>query len=246
MIYTILKITYTKLPPKIIKYRDYKKFSETNFLTDLSNALSSIIPENYNEFEGLVEEILDKYAPYKKAIVRGNNKQHVSKEMRKEIMHRTKLKKIANKTRNEEDIRKYKRQRNKIVKLNKVAKKRFFRSLDPASIGSDKHFWKTFKPLFSNKSPNTQEKIILVENGSRIICDKQIAECFNEHFVNIITTLPIELPVIPLSYVPLKDPVLNAIKKYDKHPSVVLIKNKVGNDEAFEFSPVSPNDVWND
>ena len=52
MIYTILKITYTKLPLKIIKYRDYKKFSETDFLTNFSSALSSKIPENYNEFEG--------------------------------------------------------------------------------------------------------------------------------------------------------------------------------------------------
>ena len=60
-----------------------------------------------------------------------------------------------------------------------------------------------------------------------------------------ITTLPIELSVIPLSYVPLKDPVLNAIKKYDNHPSVVLIRNNVVNDKAFEFYSVSPDDVWN-
>ena len=79
-------------------------------------------PENYNEFEGLVEKLLDKHAPYKKATIRGNNKPHVSKEMRKEIMCRTRFKKIANKTHNEEDIRRYKRQRNKIVKLNKVAR----------------------------------------------------------------------------------------------------------------------------
>ena len=134
-------------------------------------------------FEGQVGKLLDKHAPYKKATIRGNNKAHVSNEMRKEIMCRTRYKNIANKTRNEEDIRRYKRQTNKIVKLNKVAKKRYFQSLDPATIGSDKRFWKTFKPLFSNKPSNIQEKIILVENGSRITCDKQIAECFNEYFV---------------------------------------------------------------
>ena len=161
-------------------------------------------------------------------------------------MCRTRYKNIANKTRNEEDIRRYKRQRNKIVKLNKVAKKRYFRSLDPATIGSDKRFWKTFKPLFSNKPSNIQEKIILVENGSRITCDKQIAECFNEYFVNITSTLPIEAYVTPPSYVPLQDPVLNAINKYDNHPSVVSIRNNVANDESFEFHPVNPTDVWNE
>ena len=118
--------------------------------------------------------------------------------------------------------------------------------MDPATVDSDKRFWKTFEPLFSNKPSNIQEKIILVENGSRIICDKQIAECFNEYFVNITSTLPVEAPVTPPSYVPLQDPVLNAIKKYDNHPSVVLIRNNIANNESFEFHPVSPNDVWNE
>ena len=60
---------------------------------------------------------------------------------------------------------------------------------------------------------------MLVENGSRIICDKQIVECFNEYFVNSTSTLPIEAPVTPPSYVPLQNPVLNAIKKYSNYPS---------------------------
>ena len=150
------------------------------------------------------------------------------------------------KKKDEEDIRSYKRQRNKIVKNNKVAKKRYFQSLDPATIGSDKRFWETFKPLLSNKPSNIQEKIILVENGSRITCDKQIAECFNEYFVNITSTLPIEACVTPPSYVPLQDPVLKAINKYDNNPSVVSIRSNVANDESFEYHPVNPNDVWNE
>ena len=92
-----------------------------------------MIPGNYNEFEGPVGTSLDKHAPYKKATIRGSNKPHVSKEMRGEVMCKTRFKKIANKT-NEEDTCRYKRQRNKIVKLNKVAMKRYFRSLDPATI----------------------------------------------------------------------------------------------------------------
>ena len=96
IIYTILKTTYTKLPPKIIQYKDCNKFSKANFLMDLSNALCPMIPENYNEFEGQVGKLLDKHAPYKKATIRGKDKPHVSKEMRKEIMCRTRFKNIAN------------------------------------------------------------------------------------------------------------------------------------------------------
>ena len=44
----------------------------------------------------------------------------------------------------------------------------------------------------------------------------------------------------------MQDSVLNAIKKYDNHPSVVLIRNIVVNKESLGFHPVSPNDVWNE
>ena len=49
----------------------------------------------------------------------------------------------------------------------------------------------------------------------------------------------------PPSYVPLQDPVLNAIKKYENHPTVALIRNNV-DDDPFEFHPVSPNYCWNE
>ena len=39
LIYTVLKSTFVKLPPKEVKYRCYKRFSEINFLQDLSENL---------------------------------------------------------------------------------------------------------------------------------------------------------------------------------------------------------------
>ena len=39
---------------------------------------------------------------------------------------------------------------------------------------------------------------------------------------------------------------MNAIRKYDNHLNVVLVRNNVANDETFEFYPVSPNDAWNE
>ena len=43
----------------------------------------------------------------------------------KEIMHRSRLKNIANKSGKEEEIWRYKQQRNKVVKMNKLAKMKF-------------------------------------------------------------------------------------------------------------------------
>ena len=156
MIYTVLKTKYNKIPPITIKYRSYKKFSEHEFLGDVAAALAAINPETYDEFDDVIKQALDKHAPIKTAIHRGNNKPHINKEMRKAIMKRTRLENIANKTKNQDDFQKYKAQRNLVVKMNRREKRQFYDSLDPTVIGKDKHFWKTFKP--SSQSSQTPKK----------------------------------------------------------------------------------------
>ena len=243
MIYTILKTKFNKVPPKIIEYRDYSKLSEKNFLTDFSNVVNREIPADYNNFEFLIQRVLEQHAPTKNATIRGNNKQHFSKELRKEIMHRSRLKHIANKSGKKEDICRYKQQRNKVVKMNKLAKTEFYRSLDVSNLTNDKRFWKAVKPLFSNKSGSVSQKVTLVENESILSCERQIAECFNHYFINITDSLPIE--TIP-SYVPLRDPIIDAHRKYENHPNVVLIKNKIQCSRPFEFQPISCVDIANE
>ena len=94
-IYTILKSTYTKVPPKNIRFRQYKKFSEEQFQKDLINNIRHYSSSKYSGLERIIVTTLDQHAPIKTKIVRGNNKQHINREMRKEIKLRSKLKKIA-------------------------------------------------------------------------------------------------------------------------------------------------------
>ena len=70
MIYTILKTTVNRGPPMAITYRDYCKFSETSFLTDLSNAMSRKFPTMYHNFQCLIEYVLEEHAPTKKATIK--------------------------------------------------------------------------------------------------------------------------------------------------------------------------------
>ena len=86
MIYTMLKTEFNKVPPKVATYLDYSKVPEVSFLIDLSNTISDNFPANYHIFESLTAHVLEK-----KAIIRESNKRHVSKELRKEIMHRSRL-----------------------------------------------------------------------------------------------------------------------------------------------------------
>ena len=126
------------LLPKVVKYRNYKHFSDQNFRADLATDLCTTRPKTYDEFEEIVRAKLDKHAPLKTAIFRGNNKPHMSKELKKAIMVRTRLKNKSNQTRTEEDFRKYRQQRNLLVRLNRAAKRKFFSQLDPKEVGKDK------------------------------------------------------------------------------------------------------------
>ena len=87
-------------------------------------------------------------------------------------MIRTRLKNKENKTKAEEDEKKYRKQRNLVVKL-KRAKRAYYNSLDPLKVGKEGAFWKTFRPLLSDNEAS--RKIILVENGEILSDDKRIS-----------------------------------------------------------------------
>ena len=76
MAVTVMRTTFQKLGPKIIHYRDYRKYNNYSLRQDL---LSTLVMENINLSNGLQKFIdiwmksLDKFAPRKKKYSRGNN-----------------------------------------------------------------------------------------------------------------------------------------------------------------------------
>ena len=69
-------------------------------------------------FENNFVLVLDKHAPKKTKILRGN----FNNNLRKQVMIRSYLKNKANKSKSPIDIVKFKRQRNLVTNLNKQAK----------------------------------------------------------------------------------------------------------------------------
>ena len=72
-------------------------------------------PKVYQNFEEAFVRVLDTHAPRKTNVLRGNHKFHVEKNLRKAIMKRSVLKRKASRTKQQEDITKYKKQRNLLV-----------------------------------------------------------------------------------------------------------------------------------
>ena len=66
-------------------------FKEEDFLLDLENNLEYRQHGDFDCFDNILENTLNCHAPVKTKIVRGNNKPHISKSLRKAIMVRSKL-----------------------------------------------------------------------------------------------------------------------------------------------------------
>ena len=127
MIFTQLKLTFQKLPPKTIFFRDYKNFDKENFDKDLILSLMSNtnVSINYAQFSQFFEKVLDKHAPLKKRKVRGNQMPFMTKTLRQAIMRRSKLFHTFTKSKKQSDWENFRKQRKHCVKLRNKARKTF-------------------------------------------------------------------------------------------------------------------------
>ena len=119
MAVTVTKMTFQKLKPRIINYRDYKFFDNVRYRNDLLQEISNFCLEfNDNGFSGffdLCRTTLDQHAPRKKKYARGNHMLFINKTLSKEIMKRTKLRNKFLKDSTEENRNRYASQRKTIA-----------------------------------------------------------------------------------------------------------------------------------
>ena len=91
LVLTVFKTTFIKSTPKKFFYRDYKHFNHECFEKELKCALSTFEKINYQEFDRTFIEILNRYTPVKKKLVRANQAPYMTKALRKVIMRRSEL-----------------------------------------------------------------------------------------------------------------------------------------------------------
>ena len=141
---------------------------------------------NYDEFKNIFIKALNRHAPIKEKKIRGNNAPFMNKTLSKSIMTRSKLKNKYNKFPTEENKRLFKKQRNYCPSLTKKVKKDYYKNLDLNIFKDNKTFWKSIKPLVSEKQKNLQNEIILIEKELVMTDEQEIAEKMNNFFVDAI------------------------------------------------------------
>ena len=162
----MLKSCCSNTEPKLLlNYKDFKHFLQEAFKEYLSEALCDC-GNSYDDFEHIFRSKLHKHAPKKKKWIRGNNKPHVNKALRQAIMKRSRLTNKENQTKDPNDIRNYKKQRNYVVKIK--AKRQSLNILVDMNLMAINHFGNC-KPYFANKHNKADNYIMRSENGELIL-----------------------------------------------------------------------------
>ena len=111
LISTFLRSHFSRLKPKTIYYRNYKKFNEQVFLEDVKNTnvcFNSDDPHGNNELTtDLFSKIVNKHAPLKKKLLRGKQAPFINKQFRKTVYDRDRLRNRLCKTPIEENEKLY-------------------------------------------------------------------------------------------------------------------------------------------
>ena len=171
-------------------------------------------------------------------------------------MKRSELETKYYKCRTLKNFRTFKRHKNFVCKLYKKERKKFYANLDVSFVNDKRKFWKNVKPFFSEKG-SSGKKITLVEKSDpdnkdsdnseeRIITeDEEVAETLNKFFQNAVKKLDIEENRFLLDEVEEgNDPIEMAIAKYAHHPSILTIRDKIGeNAIPFSFSDITLEEV---
>ena len=190
LITTFIKSHFSRLKPKIIHYRNFKRFDEQKFIADVKNADFSFETddpnENYSALTNTFSLIVEKHAPLKKKIVRGNHAPFITKDLRKAIYTRSKLRNKFIKNPTEVNEKLYKRQRNKCVLIRKKSIKQYFSNITSKGIVIKREFWKTMKLFLTNKGCLDNCDIML-RGDNKMITDETSA--WLNFLMNIILTL---------------------------------------------------------
>ena len=142
----------------------------------------------------------------------------MTKALRKAIANRSRLENRYYKTKSDENLRAYKKQKNFCSRLYKKERKKYYTNLDVKKVTDSKTFWKTTKPFFSDKGGNKTD-ITLIEGDKIFQEDSEVAKILGDFFSNVVKSLNINIPSEYINEVSvvLGDPIDPIISKYSNH-----------------------------
>ena len=145
MTVTVMRKIFKKLKPRIINYSSYKHFSNEasreSLLHELSKELFVNNDDGLQRFCDIITNIVNRHAPRKRKLARGNQMPFITKDLSKAIMKRSRLRNNFLKNKTEQNKTLYTKQRNYCVSLLKKSKKKYFANFNEKKISLITNFF---------------------------------------------------------------------------------------------------------
>ena len=166
----------------------------------------------------LLQEIVNEHAPIKQKTIKGNHLPYMNGELRRAINVKRMLKRKFTKCNSNMNWDKYRKQRNIVTKLLKKSLQQYMhKKCNEAVNGGD--FWKTVKPLISNRGINKDDNIFLSYDGEIVNNTNDICRIFNNYFTHIANSIGVDDTIYQY------DTCESCISDHDNHRSICQIRN---------------------
>ena len=167
----------------------------------------------------------------------------MAKALRKSIIKRSELKNKYLKNKSYQNMKFYKKQKKLLQwKLYEKERKKFSSKIGTRKITDSKTFWKIITPFISSKAPSLS-RTTLIENETIISDNQKVGETLSKFFVKAVGKLDTKEFKNISNIDGLSDLVEIAIKKYENHPSIIVITEKFNFTVRFEFEEVNLKDT---
>ena len=251
LIATCLRSHVPRQKRKHITYRSMKNFNNEAFKNELRSNIYQhfVVTDTNNSYDlllDIVSNTLNKHAPLKRKLLRGNQGRFMDKKLSKAIMKRSNLKSKYNKnpTKSNRDI--FKKKRNECVLLKIKAIKNDFHKASTNLKCNTKSFYKVLKPYLSNKGGLEKSDITLVEDDKLVTGENEIVGIFLDYYTNIVKYSSGSPPSNIADKLRPTAKIIEIIKSieefYQNHPSIKRIKT-LNIEDSFSFKNVTKNDV---
>ena len=169
--------------------------------------------------------LLQEHAPIKHKTIKGNRIPYMNGELRRMF------KRKFNKCNNNMNWDKYRKQRNIVTKLLKTSLQQYMHKKGNEAVNGD-DFWKTVKPLISNRGINKDDNIFMSNGGEIVNNPNYLCRMFNCYFTHIANSIGVDDTIYQ------DDTCESCISDYDNHRSIGQIRNmmKLAHTDETHFS----------
>ena len=184
---------------------DTHSYPEINTRT-LNNMSRALLAQNWNDvtqnhdtqsayssFSRIINEAFTEHIPQKTTTHRQKSKPWLTNALITSIKRKNKLYTVYLQHKTTQSLTYYKRYRNRLTNLIKIAKKSYYREKLQQSQNQLKKSWEILKEIIGSNITQTNKSEFTI-NGTTITDDNEIANEFNHFFVNIPASYISQLP----------------------------------------------------